>query len=90
MALLRLRYEAECLTSQITKQNLGGQPLRRLIETTLPRERFSPLAASCLIVSVPSSLDLYISRHCVVHRLVCYSGVGSPISNMGSSCWASP
>jgi hypothetical protein len=44
MAQLRLRYEAECLTSQITKRNLGGQPLRRLIETTLPRERFSPLA----------------------------------------------
>jgi hypothetical protein len=48
MALLRLRNEAECLTSQITKQNLGGQLLRRPIETTLPRERFSPLAVSRL------------------------------------------
>src|SRR5450631_1965877 len=25
MVLLRLRYEAECLTSQLTKQNLKGQ-----------------------------------------------------------------
>jgi hypothetical protein len=27
MALLRLRYEAECLTSQLTKRNLSGQPI---------------------------------------------------------------
>ena len=25
MALLRLRYEAECLSAQVTKQNLSGQ-----------------------------------------------------------------
>jgi hypothetical protein len=51
MALLRLRNEAECLTSQITKQNLGGQLLRRPIETTLPRERFSPLARLAPVAS---------------------------------------
>jgi hypothetical protein len=27
MVLLRLRYEAECLTAQLTKQNLSGQPI---------------------------------------------------------------
>jgi hypothetical protein len=48
MALLRVTNEAECLTSQLTKQNLSGQPLRRLIEATLPRERFSPMAGLSL------------------------------------------
>jgi len=43
MALLRLRYEAECLTSQHTKQNLRGQPIANLrSKPPLPRERFSP------------------------------------------------
>src|SRR5579859_7843220 len=45
MALLRLRNEAECLTSQLTKQNLGGQPTADArSKPPLPRERFSPLA----------------------------------------------
>jgi len=41
MVLLRLRYEAECLTSQRTKQNLGGQP-------TGDRDRSHPYRASGL------------------------------------------
>jgi hypothetical protein len=44
MALLRLRYEAECLISQLTKQNPGGQPPDDARpKPPLPRERFSPL-----------------------------------------------
>jgi len=47
MALLRLRYEAECLTSQLTKQNRSGQPTPNArSKPPLPRERFSPLAGS--------------------------------------------
>jgi hypothetical protein len=45
MALLRLRYEAECLIAQLTKQNLSGQPIPDArSKPPLQRERFSPLA----------------------------------------------
>src|SRR6267154_1172541 len=45
MALLRLQNEAECLTSQHTKQNLRDQPFADArSKLPLPRERFSPLA----------------------------------------------
>src|SRR5208337_4499348 len=48
MVLLRLRYEAECLTSQHTKQNLRGQPIANLrSKPPLPRERFSPSTPIC-------------------------------------------
>src|SRR5260370_15978818 len=43
MALLRLRNEADCLTSQHTKQNLRDQPPADPgSKPPLPRERFSP------------------------------------------------
>jgi hypothetical protein len=43
-----LRYEAECLTSQHTKQNLRGQPIANpRSKPPLPRERFSPTTLSC-------------------------------------------
>jgi hypothetical protein len=42
MVLLRLRYEAECLTSQHTKQNLRDQPPTYTDRSYPYRERFSP------------------------------------------------
>jgi hypothetical protein len=43
MALLRLQIEADCLTSQLTKQSLKHQPSSNpQSKLSLPRERFSP------------------------------------------------
>jgi hypothetical protein len=45
MALIRVRNDADCLTSKHTKQSLRPQPsLGAQIEAPLPREWFSPLA----------------------------------------------
>ena len=49
MALLRLQHEADCLTSQLTKQSLKHQQSSKpKSELPLPRERFSPRIASCV------------------------------------------
>jgi hypothetical protein len=56
MVLLRLRYEAECLTSQLTKQNLSGQ----LIPTP---DRNHPYRASGLVHWLPVDINRFLSAH---------------------------
>src|SRR5271165_7395689 len=67
IVLLRLRYEAECLNSQLTKQHLSGQPLLNArSKPPLPRERFSPVADQRPILrvgpAVPRNLTGKFSR----------------------------
>jgi hypothetical protein len=63
MALVPVRNEADCLTSNHTKQSLRPQPsLGAQIEAlSLPRERFSPLAGNCLPIS-PWYLGIAMTR----------------------------
>src|SRR6202790_1008563 len=58
MVLLRLRYEAECLTSKLTKQNPEGQPCcQPRPKPPLPRERFSPSTPCSLSWASASGRD---------------------------------
>jgi len=58
MALIPVRSEADCLTSNHTKQSLRPQPsLGAQIEALpLPRERFSPLAELRLLAGPTEAL----------------------------------
>src|ERR1700733_8569012 len=78
MALLRLRNEADCLTSQHTKQNPGPQlPVNRKTKSHLTRERFSPSTPTCRWS--PSALRPLEIANRLIGSSTQYSGIYFPI-----------